>query len=312
MKTNLLVVVMSLVAFTAACTTEHSEAVTIFESTPLPTPTQSQTPMPQADNEFRQALEDIWIDDDRTKIGNILISRKCTSIGDNDYLGECELSIRRGRKVFRTFSTEHARKYWIQYGFKDLLGKGSNQLIVHTYSGGAHCCYDYFIYDLKPNFRIIYDSSQYDSYIGNELVPIDIDGDGVLEFYQDVMAFDYLGSAGHANSSFPPAIFAYERRAEQYRLATKRFPDFVMKLLEPLVVRTGQEGVTVSFDEYIVRTQFLYMVYAGKRDQAWKYFDANYRSDDPDSYMEHFREQFRTEFKDIFSKDPTYRSIYGN
>jgi len=313
MKSILILACVLLLVPVAGCAPATTEVVSTAVSVAEPTPTPSQTPAPQADNGFRQALDDIWIADDRTSIDGISIERKCTSLSENDYVGECELAIRSGRKRLRTFSIDHARKYWLRYGFTDLLGKGSRQLIIHTYSGGAHCCYDYVIYDLFPTIRLIYDSTTASpaNVIGDELIPVDIDGDGILEFYRDVMAFDYLGQYGHASASFPPAIFAYDKATKRYLLATKRFPDFVMKLLEPLVDPTGEEDDTEGFNEYAVRTRFLFMVYAGKRDEAWKYFDANYRSKDPQAFRERFREDYRESFKKRFATDPTYLSIYG-
>ncbi|HMM81212.1 MAG TPA: hypothetical protein PKC65_14435 [Pyrinomonadaceae bacterium] len=304
------VVLLGLMVGRAPAATEGVS--TVFAAAEL-TPTPSQTPTPKADNEFRQALADIWIEDDHTKIGNVSIVRKCSAASENDYFDECELSIYRGKKVVRTFSVEYARKIWLRYGFTDLLGKGSKQLIIHTYSGGAHCCYDYVIYDLFPTVRVIYDSTATSSAnaIGDELIPVNIEGDGILEFYRHVMAFDYLGPNGHASASFPPAIFAYDQVAKRYLLATKRFPDFVMKLLEPLIDPTGEENDVERFNEYVVRTRFLFMVYAGKRDDAWKYFDANYRSPTAGDDQDEFKEQLRAEFKQRFATDPTYLSIYG-
>jgi hypothetical protein len=58
-----------------------------------------------------------------------------------------------------------------------------------------------------------------------------------------------------------------------------------------------------ALDEIRVREKFLYMVYAGQKDQAWKYFDENYRFE--------FREKFRRDFLDAFQHDPTYLSIYS-
>lgn len=275
---------------------------------PIPTPTLEE-------EQYREALESIWIEADETKLNGITITRECASESENDYLGECELTIKSKGKLFETFSVEHGRKYWLKYGLYNFLGTGSKQLVVFTYSGGAHCCYDYAIFELEPKLRVIYDSNNSDSAneVGNELVPIDIDGDGIFEFYRDVMAFDYMGSGGHAGASFPPAIFAYDKKAAKYVPATKRFPAFVTKQLEDLVSRLDKSSNNDAerLEEFRVRTTFLYMVYAGRRDDAWEYFDENYRSSSGNGYQEQFKEQFKEEFVERFSKDPTYLSIYG-
>jgi hypothetical protein len=273
----------------------------------------SATPTPASSvPEYKEALADIWIEDDHYKIGGISIVRECSP--EDDHIGTCELTIRSSGHLVQRFEVEDGRKYWLKYGILNLLGKNSQQLIVFTYSGGAHCCYDYSIYDLEPTIRAVYDSSIYDSgnVIGDELVPVDVDGDGISEFYRDVMAFDYWGSGGHALASFPPAVFAYDKNTRRYAIANKRFPDFVMKRLDDLLALAAHDDWPDldTKSEYLVRTRFLYMVYAGQRDAAWKYFDENYRSSSGTGYQEQFKEKFKREAKDIFAKDPIYLSMY--
>ena len=140
-----------------------------------------------------------------------------------------------------------------------------------------------------------------------------MNGDGVFEFRQDVMAFDYEAPGGHATSSFPPAIFAYNKQKGRYTLATKLFPNFVIDELKKNLdgldgwvkdsAKYGSKITREELDEIRVRETFLYWVYAGKRKEAWKYFDKNYNFE--------FRNKFRKDFKEIFSKDVTYKSIYG-
>ena len=293
---------------TSGTTPELVKSSSIPPTKPEPTPSLEK-------EEYREALESIWIETDKTKLNGVTIKRECWAEPENDYLGGCELSIRYKGTLLRSFSVEHGRKYWLKYGLFNFLGTADEQLVVFTYSGGAHCCYDYAIFDLAPSFRVIYDSDNSDSAneVGNELVPVDIDGDGVFEFYRDVMAFDYMGAAGHAGASFPPAIFAYDKKAAKYVPATKRFPEFVTKKLGGLFSEFDTTSVAdiETFNEYRVRTQFLFMVYAGQRDAGWKYFEENYRSANGHGYQEQFKEQFKKEFTEIFASDPTYLSIYG-
>src|SRR4029079_3642213 len=160
-----------------------------------------------------------------------------------------------------------------QYGLFDFLGTGKKQLVVHTYSGGAHCCYDYVIYDLSPKFRTIYDSRLQDSGndVGNELVPTDLNGDGVYEIRQDVMAFDYW-FASHANSIFPPAILQYDKKSGHYRPANKKFSEHIKAELDNLL--KGPDAITDP--ETSVRARILYLLYAGERDEAMKVFEQEY------------------------------------
>ena len=202
-------------------------------------------------------------------------------------------------------------------------------MVVHTYSGGAHCCYDYYIFDIQGRrLRKLYDSSRFDSAneVGNALVPIDLNNDGTYEFYQDVMAFDYMGMMGHASATFPPAIFAFDRRRHKYVLSNRRFESFVLTEMNRHLSslkdwqREHNERAAghpdspqmTDFDvnEVSVREKFLYLVYAGKEQEAWPFFKSNYKTSSGSGYQEQFRDQFLSEFRKAFDKDPTYRSIY--
>ncbi|MGB4988888.1 MAG: hypothetical protein WBO10_06600, partial [Pyrinomonadaceae bacterium] len=160
------------------------------------------------DVESDEALEKIWINDDETQTTEYKIKRKCGLASDE--IDACKLTVSYNGKFVAEFENERGGKDWLRYGFFNFLGKKEKQLVVHTYSGGAHCCYDYYIYDLGRTFQSIYESSKFDSAneVGNQLIPVDIDQDGVFEFYQDVMAFDYMAPGGHATATFPPAVFA--------------------------------------------------------------------------------------------------------
>src|ERR1043166_3271297 len=157
------------------------------------------TPTPQSDvDPYREALADIWMDRDKYSIGDARIERKC-----NIYT--CALSIKVKDKLVEKFSVPSGTKEWIKYGTIDLLGTKTLQLVIFTYSGGAHCCYDYAIYDLKPNLRLIYDSTNYNSAndIGDGLVPVNLNGEGVFEFYRNVIAFDYMEGGDTLQHHFP-------------------------------------------------------------------------------------------------------------
>jgi hypothetical protein len=267
-------------------------------------------------------LDKVWVDRDSMRVGDFRVLRECSQAG-------CRLAINRGRKSVWSTEVEQGRPDWVRYGFFQFLPGKRKQLIVHTYSGGAHCCYDYAIFEIQGRrLEKLYDSSRYDSAneIGNELVPIDINQDGTYEFYQDVMAFDYMGFAGHASATFPPAIFWFDKRHRKFVLANKRFSSFVLRRMEKNLAnlkewqrenneRTGghPDMTRITDDELsevAVREKFLDLVYAGKEREAWPYFKRSYKSSGGDGYQEQFRAQFIRDFRKAFDNDPTYLSIY--
>ncbi len=267
-----------------------------------------ETESVETEDEFHTPLDNVWLKDQKISYNGYTITNKCSGTEADD---DCKLKISKNGKTLETF--ESSRNYWLQYGFFNFLGKDDKQLIVHTYSGGAHCCYDYTIYDLKPNFRTIYDSTKFDGAVGDSLIPVDIDSDGIFEFQQDVMAFDYAAPGGHATSTFPPAVFAYNQKKGRYDFANKLFPNYVLDELkknlaghDKWVKECAKYGTIITQEELheiSVRETFLYLTYAGKEKEGWEYFNENYNFE--------FRGKFRKDFEEEFSKDATYRSIYS-
>lgn len=259
-------------------------------------------------DEFRAALEDIWLENKEVNYNGYKITKKC--LGNEDLDANCRIEISKNKQILSKF--ESMRDNWLQYGFFNLLNENDKQLIIHTFSGGAHCCYDYIIYDLKPNFRVIYDSRKFKDYVGNELIPVDIDGDGIFEFQEDVMAFDYMAPGGHATSTFPPAVFSYNKQKQHYEIANKRFPNYVLDRLnknlaghDKWVKDNAKYGAIITqeeLDEITVREKTLHLIYAGKEKEGWKFFNENYKFQ--------FREKFRKEIEKTIAKDPTYFAIY--
>ena len=259
------------------------------------------------DEIYSSLLDDIWIKSGNFSGEGISINKKCVNEKESFIVDNCELRIFQNQKQLAKFTAEGID--WLQYGFFNFLGKKNKQLVIYTYSGGAHCCDDYVIYDLKPAFRVIYDSRKYDSgsEIGNTLKPVDIDKDGIFEFEQDVMAFDYF-FASHADSIFPPVVFAYDQEKGMYEIANKKHPDFVMDELKKNLdwlrkQRKDETETSKGFtDRYILRKNFINLVYAGKEEQAWEYYDRNYNLED--------KAEQKKAFKEIFSKEIVYKSIY--
>jgi hypothetical protein len=248
-------------------------------------------------------LEKVWVKDKSLFYKGYKITKECDRIDDE--FSTCWLKIRKNGKVLDAVEANYARENWLRFGLFNFLGGKDKQLVVHTYSGGAHCCYDYRIYDLDPGFRKIYDSTPLDSAndIGNELFPVDINKDGIFEFRRHVMAFQ--------DFCFPLAIFEYDKNGRQYKIKNRKFGDFVMSHREQIMrwyekekkrARNESENVRLTNERDTIRSLFLTMVYAGHEADAWKYLEENDHFDD--------KEKFRKDAKSEFISDVTYRSIY--
>jgi hypothetical protein len=175
-------------------------------------------------------------------------------------------------------------------GLFSFLGGGTQQLVIMQYTGGAHCCWIYKIYDLYPKLRLLFDGEKYgiDS-IGYELDPKDIDGDGKYEFTQAVMTFDYFHMS-HASSVFPSAIFSYDEKMRIYLPANHRFSSYLLKGLEKDLKRVEEERVKIDPHNLITSESYLSAVlqvmlkriYAGQEAAGWEFFNREYNLNNKD------------------------------
>jgi hypothetical protein len=83
-------------------------------------------------------------------------------------------------------------------------GADGPAVITSSYTGGAHCCYDIkFVEQVKGRWRTI-DAGSWDGEF--DLLPADVDGDGVRDYVQKDGSFDYAFTS-YAGSDGPPRIF---------------------------------------------------------------------------------------------------------
>jgi hypothetical protein len=247
-------------------------------------------------------LDKVWQKTNKINYNGYTITKNCQNKSGEYYGNEnCKLKLFKGKKLLVNFDSE--RSIWLEFGFFNFLGGRGKQLIIYKYSGGAHCCYNYSIYDLKATFITLYDSTKFDE-IGNQMVPVDLDNDGVFELEQSVMTFDSFHTS-YSSSVFPPAVFAFNKNFNRFEFANKKFANYILdkknKYVNWLETTYGKDDP--NYKQGILNLTFAYLVYAGKEKEAWNYFDQNYHFDD--------KETFRTEIKKRFAKDVNYSSLYG-
>lgn len=268
---------------------------------------QAQVVSAAEQSEETSALESIFTKADRLSYKGYVIEKFKTSGEDSWYA-----TLKRGEHVVAKFENGWNRE-WTSFGLFPFTGGEPRQLIVEQFSGGAHCCYSHWIYDLSSSSpRLLFTNEKYGT--GNALYPVDIDGDGRFEFRQSVMAFDYF-HLSHASSVFPQAIFAYDEKAVEYRPANRRFSayglkglDADIKELEALKAKGNPEGDDIYTERYFsaVLQVTLKYIYAGKADEGWAFFEREYRTHEGISL-----EKMRAEIKEVLSNEPVYNYIYS-
>jgi hypothetical protein len=197
------------------------------------------------------------------------------------------------------------------FGLFPLLGGKRKQLVIAQFTGGAHCCYQYWIYELYPRVRLLFDGTRFD--IGDGFDPItfqDLDGDGSFEFTQKIGTFDYaLGC--YTCTPQPTMVFKYYPHRRKYLPANRRFASYVLKdapekirKLKELLKTPESKRDWTAFDYYAFDLLLNY-IYVGKERKAWRLYDRfmyHYENEDPRGHRE-IRKKLKA--------DPLYRFIYS-
>jgi hypothetical protein len=230
-----------------------------------------------------QTLESVFIKGARLTHGGYVVTRTVV-----EREGESRAVISRGGRVLVRLTDGAPRDYATRIGLFPFLGRVGKQLVVEQYTGGAHCCTVYHVYDLGAELRTLFDGGEFGiDEIGEDMNVLDIDGDGRYEFTLDVMAFDYFLTS-HAGSVFPTAVFAYDERAGKYMPANRKFSAYLLRGVAREARKVEESNRRTTFRLPRVRQTFhgehfravldvlLKYVYAGEEQKGWAFFEKNY------------------------------------
>jgi hypothetical protein len=180
---------------------------------------------------------------------------------------------------------------------KDINGNGTPDLVVQTFSGGAHCCYTTVVYDLGPTPLKIMETPP--SNCAGQFK--DLNGDGKLEFVtcDDLFAYAYCT---YATSPKVTVIFEYDP-ATGYQPASPKFVKYYAqdiaehkKLAEK--AKPGSAGEDDRTTKCSVLPVVLDYLYSGDAPKAWSEFQRLYTF--PDAAT------FRAEIERKVSESPLY------
>lgn len=169
----------------------------------------------------------------------------------------------------------------------DLDGDGTADLLVQSYSGGAHCCYSYTVFSLggKVKKAAILEARN------SPFILEDVDGDGRLEARGTDDTFAYW-EASYAQSPKPKVIVRLKGgRFELARNLMKKPPisgiamaDEVKKYRQ--ILEDEQTFVPAWWG------RILEFIYSGQGEQAWRFLDLTWP----------MRQEKKEEFKQAFQK----------
>lgn len=245
-----------------------------------------------------QALEDAFVKGDQLSYKGYEITRVWDSVASAPVV-----TIKRNGKLLARLRTVApvVRKESTQFGLLRLLGSGTRQLIIEQYTGGAHCCFVYTIYDLFPRFRLIFSSKGYPVGDGfDELEPVDLDGDHIFELPQRIMTFDYYDGMAYVESPSPKVVFKYNRQKRKYEVANRKFPRYVLDHNE----KRTREVMNDEFARFsTLLDAMLHDIYAGRAKQGWSFFDRQYSGSD--------KRRVKARINQTLRRCPVYISLYG-
>lgn len=287
-----------LVVLAAGCETRKA----ISQSAPAPQP----APAPAKIEIKSQDVSDFFEDGDRLSYQGyevVKLTKKVkeeyppevTSLPEMIEVSYAALK-QRGRVVAEFEGPIHPMGNMNDFGLFPLLGGQTRQLIVAQIvpRGGRH-----WIVSLSPDFRVIYDSATYD--VGREdMRVLDLDNDGVYEITQELTTFVFWKGITRGATHLVDIVFKYDKNAQSYLPASHLFPDYTLNGVKDKPVELDRrDELTLAFD---VMRRMLPYIYAGKRTEAWEFYDREYTFPD--------KRELKDKIIAALEDDAVYKFIY--
>lgn len=174
----------------------------------------------------------------------------------------------------------------------DLTGNGRSNLVIHGYSGGAHCCSTFYLLELDEEFHLVQeiatghaDSSPF----------VDINGDGAVEVSQyDHWA--YWRGYSFAESPGSRLVYRFDDNNDLQLAADlmRKPPPTLQELAAEASELEGHhrwEFIDFPLPPAELVGRMLDLIYSGNSDSAWKLLHLSWPA------HAKFKDQFLTAFK---------------
>ncbi len=168
------------------------------------------------------------------------------------------------------------------------------ELVLMTFSGGAHCCWDYKIYTLFPEFKEIFAVEKWAT--GYGIAIADLDKDGAQELIQTSLIYDYGFDRPHVDSAFPLVVFKYDRALKQYLPANRQFKEYLLGELKKTPLTPVDNEKDAAYSPVIMHV--ITLLYLGSDKAAWETFDKYFKLKN--------KEVLKKAILQTLSKDPVY------
>ena len=184
---------------------------------------------------------------------------------------------------------------------QDITRDGEPNLIVYTWTGGAHGAHSAYVFSLGEKFGVVNAGKGDVGWAHFE----DFDGDDVMEFVAIDKNFEYW-NAGYANSPFPKVIRSYKDGEYRFSVDLMKKPLPTAKELDERVTDANEaiERALADEDKIYWRDGNFFLpaegpwfmleyIYSGNVQIAWEYFDRIWPEGVPgkEKYLADFKEQ---------------------
>lgn len=183
---------------------------------------------------------------------------------------------------------------------RDLTGDGVPELVLSDWSGGAHCCFTYYVFTLGPRLAVLdtlplehSDQARFE----------DLDGDGAHELRTRDWTFAYWNSSFNGSPA-PEVILRLGDGG--YRLAERfaRRPPLSADSVRRQVARVrGEWSAASRFPPVLLWRTMAEMVYGGNAAQVAQFVECAWNGDDTG------REVFLRYFRDQLVESPYYEEL---
>ena len=173
---------------------------------------------------------------------------------------------------------------------RDITGNGVPDLVVSEYSGGSHCCLDFYVFEIGQDLRLL-DVLQAQHSGRAEFV--DMDGDSNLEFAMQDWTFAYWRTS-FAESPAPDIILRFRDKGYHLAVDLMRKPAPSPGQLSSWAAELrGNENWRGGEPPPLLWDKMLVLIYSGHMDLAWSLFETAWPSGvrGKDKFLKEFRQK---------------------
>jgi hypothetical protein len=296
-RNSCVIVLLLFAALSSSCTASRA----VSQSNPPASPSPINQPGPSNPTRFK--MFDDFISEDYVSIEGYRAIKREKTARVPEYPKPVDVTYavitRQGRLVskFDGFAADyHPMGSSVDFGIFPLLGNNSKQLIIEQtqWRASAH-----WIVNFSPRYHVIFDGSKWG--VDRELEYADIDSDGIYEISQAMPAFMFFEDLTNATSHLIDIVFKYDGTKQEYLPANQILQTYSLAGLDD-EIKALDKSDAHKFEADVLLI-VLHYIYAGKRNEAWSFYNREYNLPD--------KERLRGKILATLRDEPVYRFLYG-